>query len=84
MPSNTRKGNAHVNQVVRLKPREAEVAAELAADGATNQQIAERLGLSEDTVKTYMRGLRKATGIKDRTELAVALVRRRIIVSIIR
>lgn len=69
-------------RVVELTRRQFDVVKELACDGATNEEIAERLGLSVDTIKTYMQGVRRATGIKDRTALAVALVRRQVVVRI--
>jgi len=42
------------------------------AHGRTNAEIGERLGLSEDTVKTHLRSMFRALGARDRTH-AVAL-----------
>lgn len=69
-------------RVATLTPRQREVAAELAADGATNAEIGERLGMSEWTVKTHMQAIRQATGFTDRAALAVALVRRQVVVRV--
>lgn len=65
---------------IRLTPRQYEVARELACDGANNKEIAERLGISAETVRTHMAAIRDVTGIRDRTALAVALIRSRVVV----
>lgn len=39
--------------------------------GATNQQVAEQLGISENTVKTHVRSMLDKTGFRSRTELAI-------------
>jgi DNA-binding NarL/FixJ family response regulator len=39
--------------------------------GATNREIAERLCLSDGTVKNYVSTLLGKTGLRDRTRLAV-------------
>ena len=39
--------------------------------GATNAVVAERLGISEHTVKTHVRNMLKKTGFGSRTELAI-------------
>jgi LuxR family transcriptional regulator, regulator of acetate metabolism len=57
-----------------LTPREREVL-ELVADGATNWAIAQRLTLSEDTVKTHLRSIRRKLRVKSRSA-AVARYRR--------
>ncbi len=53
-----------------LTPREREVWA-LVADGLTNPQIAERLGLSDNTVKFHVQHLFAKLGVKNRTEAAL-------------
>lgn len=46
---------------------------ELLAQGMSNQEIAQALYLSVDTVKTYLRRLFAETGARNRTELAIML-----------
>jgi DNA-binding NarL/FixJ family response regulator len=53
-----------------LTPREREVWA-LVAGGLTNPQIAERLGLSDNTVKFHVQHLFAKLGVKNRTEAAL-------------
>lgn len=53
-----------------LTPREREVWA-LVADGLSNLQIAERLGLSNNTVKFHVQHLFAKLGVKNRTEAAL-------------
>lgn len=53
-----------------LTPREREVWA-LVANGLTNPQIAERLGLSDNTVKFHVQHLFSKLGVKNRTEAAL-------------
>lgn len=48
---------------------------QLTSRGLTNREIAERLHLSEATVKTYMHGLFREVGVRNRAEL-VALAER--------
>lgn len=56
----------------RLSPREAEVAA-LAASGATNQEIAERLFLSRRTVESHVATALRKLGGRSRRDLATLL-----------
>jgi len=51
-------------------PRELEVWA-LVADGLSNPEIGERLGLSENTVKFHVQHLFEKLGVKNRTEAAL-------------
>jgi DNA-binding NarL/FixJ family response regulator len=53
-----------------LTSREREVLA-LLAEGHPNNQIANRLGVSQQTVKVYVRKLLGKLGARDRTHLAV-------------
>ena len=57
-------------------PRELEVWA-LVADGLSNPEIAERLKLSENTVKFHVQHLFEKLGVKNRTEAAVKYASRR-------
>ena len=55
-----------------LTEREKEIAV-LIADGLSNKQIADKLYISEGTVKNYISSIYDKTGIHDRVKLAVAL-----------
>lgn len=56
-----------------LTPRERDLV-RLAAQGATNRQIAERLGLSPYTVRNRLEGAFRKLGIARRSEIAAKLV----------
>lgn len=62
-------------RIARVTPREYAVACELLADGAGNSEIGDRLGISEDTVKSHIKGLLWRTGCVTRTEVAVKVMR---------
>ena len=55
-----------------LTEREREIAS-LLAEGLTNRQIADKLYISEGTVKNYISSIYDKTGIHDRVKLVVAL-----------
>ena len=55
-----------------ITEREKEICA-LMVEGLTNRQIAERLYISEGTVKNYISNIYDKTGIHDRVKLIVAL-----------
>lgn len=57
-----------------LTPRERSVLEHL-AEGRSNRQIANRLGLTEGTVKGYVSILLDKLGVKDRTQAALLAVR---------
>ncbi len=59
------------SQTGRLSPREQQVL-QLIANGSENKQIARELGLSEATVKTYIRGVFERLDVSSRAE-AVAV-----------
>jgi two-component system response regulator DevR len=59
-----------------LQLRERQVLA-LIAEGLTNRQIGEKLGLAEKTVKNYVSGLLRKLGLERRTQAAVYLLERR-------
>ncbi|RZQ64400.1 response regulator [Amycolatopsis suaedae] len=60
----------------QLSPQERRVL-ELIADGLTNRQIAQRLGLAEKTIKNYVSSLLHKLGFTRRTEAAVYAAKRR-------
>jgi two-component system nitrate/nitrite response regulator NarP len=47
--------------------------AKLACQGLSNRQIAEKIGVTEGTVKTHLHAIYEKLDIGSRTELAVAL-----------
>lgn len=53
-----------------LTPRETDIL-RLLGTGATNREIAGRLGLSDGTVKNYISAILAKTGLRDRTQAAV-------------
>ena len=57
-----------------LPPRQREVVA-LIAEGRSNREIADRLCISEGTVKNYVTKILEAVDVTDRTKLAILLVR---------
>jgi DNA-binding NarL/FixJ family response regulator len=59
-----------------LNLRERQVLA-LIADGLTNRQIGEHLGLAEKTVKNYVSGLLSKLGFERRTQAAIYQLERR-------
>lgn len=56
-----------------LTPRQLEIA-RLTADGLTNREIAEKLHLTENSVKTHLRIVFGKTGTRSRGHLAALLV----------
>ena|GEM_PF-4822146 len=57
-----------------LSDRETQVL-NLVAEGLTNQEIAERLWLSRETVKSHVKKIMRKLAVKDRTQAAVAALR---------
>ena len=55
---------------VDLTPREQDVLRELTAN-RTNKEIADKLGISSETVKRHIENLLSKTGYKNRIDLAV-------------
>ncbi|MBY4575734.1 helix-turn-helix transcriptional regulator [Gordonia paraffinivorans] len=68
-------GSAGDDELARLTPRQLEVAA-LVSEGLSNAEIADRLFLSEQSVKKYMSRIFEATGWRNRSEVAAAVLRR--------
>jgi DNA-binding NarL/FixJ family response regulator len=54
----------------RLSPRQTELI-QLLAQGLKNKEIAEKLGIAEGTVKSYLTVIFEKVGVKDRFELAL-------------
>ena len=50
---------------------------ELVTEGATNREIAVRLHVTEKTIRNYVSGILAKLGVRNRTEAAVYLTRRR-------
>ncbi|WP_238418878.1 LuxR C-terminal-related transcriptional regulator [Gordonia sp. 'Campus'] len=65
-----------VDPLAALTPRQLEVA-ELVSDGLSNAEIAQRLSLSELSVKKYMSRIFEAAGLRNRAELATTVLRSR-------
>lgn len=65
-----RDGAPHDARLESLTARERDVL-RLISDGLTNRQIAERLFLSEKTIKNYVSGLLAKLGMQRRTQAAV-------------
>jgi DNA-binding NarL/FixJ family response regulator len=57
-----------------LSQREADVL-RLVIEGYSNQEIADRLGLSVETIKTHMRHIMEKLSVTDRTQAAVKAMR---------
>jgi len=72
--SGTRPRQRERGTSTRLSPREVEVL-RLVAAGLSNQQIADRLNLGLETVKTHMRHIMEKLTASDRTEAAVKAMR---------
>jgi DNA-binding NarL/FixJ family response regulator len=62
----------------RLSPRELEVL-QLAADGLANRAMAERLGLSEETVKSHVSNVIRKLDATSRTQAVAEAMRRSLI-----
>ena len=60
--------------VIRVTPREREIIDALLV-AASNRTIAERLGISEQSVKNRLTGLYKKLGVGNRVELVLVLMR---------
>jgi len=73
LPAHTTRSDAVVGTV--LTTREREILA-LLADGLANKQIAARLGISKNTVKTHLELLFDKLGVSSRAEAVATGVRR--------
>lgn len=54
-----------------LTPTERLIVEELAADGCSNYVIAQRVGLSERTVRWYLNSIMRKTGTYNRTQVVL-------------
>ena len=70
-----RQGSGRDPLTQHLTPQEEQVLG-LVAEGLTNRQIAERLGVAEKTVKNYVSTLLAKLGVESRTQAAVMAARR--------
>jgi len=70
--------NPIVGDVNQLTAREREVLA-LVAEGLTNQQIAEVLGVAPSTIKSHVQNVMLKLGASDRTQAAVMAVKAKIV-----
>jgi DNA-binding NarL/FixJ family response regulator len=61
-----------------LTPRERDVL-RLLAEGFANKEIGRRLFVSEKTVKTHVSSILQKLGVQDRTQAALAAVRRKLL-----
>jgi two-component system nitrate/nitrite response regulator NarP len=59
-----------IDPLARLAPRERQIA-DLVAQGLRNREIADRLAMSEGTVKVYLHGIFQKVGVDNRTGLAL-------------
>ena len=65
---------ARIDLIEPLTPREQQVA-QLLAGGLTNKEIAQRLGITEHTVKFHLNGILRKLGVSTRTEAVVQAAR---------
>jgi NarL family two-component system response regulator LiaR len=68
-------GDTHQARVEGLTERELQVV-RLVAQGCSNHEIAERLVISEKTVKTHVSNILSKVHLEDRTQLAIYAIRR--------
>jgi two-component system NarL family response regulator len=80
-PRGCRQGMAERAYQSDLSPREYDVIA-LIVEGLSNKAIAARLGLTEATVKTHVTHIFEKLAVEDRTQAALAAVKRGIVRSI--
>lgn len=69
-----KKDSANIASHFNLTPRQNEVLV-LLVDGSSNKKIAEKLNLTESTVKVHITSIFKAMNVKNRTQAAMAAER---------
>jgi DNA-binding NarL/FixJ family response regulator len=67
-------GGSESRQTLSLTPRERQIM-ELVAEGMANRDIAERLFLTETTVKSYLRTLYRRLSVSDRAQAVAYVIR---------
>ena len=70
LPHSNRTVPPELETLGKLTDRQAEVLSHL-QDGISNKQIADRLGVSESTVKVHISAILKALGLRSRVEAAL-------------
>jgi DNA-binding NarL/FixJ family response regulator len=73
-PSDTPAPSVRTGEPFVLSEREAQIA-DLLVEGCSNQEIADRIFLAHETVKSYVVTLRQKLGARNRVHAAVLLVR---------
>jgi NarL family two-component system response regulator LiaR len=73
-PTNAQEGGKQPSNTSQLSQRELDVL-RLVVEGLSNQEIADRLILSVETVKTHMRHIMEKLAVSDRTQAAVKAMR---------
>lgn len=61
--------------VMEVTPAQLRVLHQFLQDGATNQEIGQRLFIAEDTVKSHMKALLLAAGVRTRSQLMAQIMR---------
>jgi len=69
------RGRDYAERLSQLSARETEVLG-MTAEGLTNTQIAERLGVTVHAVKFHLASIYRKVGVANRTEAAVAYLSR--------
>lgn len=68
---------------IKVSPAEYVVLVELVRDGADNETIARRLRRNRQTVSSHLKSVYQKAATNNRTELALALARKEIVLEIV-
>ena len=80
LPQGDRRSRQHKPAAEQpVTARELEVIS-LVAEGLSNKQVAERLGIREQTVKNYLVQISKKLGVKSRLEIGLAAVKHNLVI----